>query len=803
MLKNYLKIAFRSLNKNRTYAIINILGLALGLGVTILVFLFVKYETSYDKQWDGYDRTYRMGVDANMMGQAIVNPRSASPMAYTFRSEFEEVETATRMRNVTQEILVSNKNTKLYIQNALYADSSFFKVFNYEFIYGDPNDALKEDNGIVLTEETAGKLFGDKNPMGELVNYDERRDYIVRGVVKEQTHPSHFQFDMFMGANSNDDQQWGNMNHYVYVKIKEGTDYDSFVTGMKDNFMKKIGPQVEQILGITMEEFFSSGNSFDYTIQPLADIHLNSNTVEEIEQNGNIAYVYVFTGIAFLVIIIAGINFMNLSTARSGKRAKEVGVRKVIGASRKMLIGQFLTESIIQCFIALFLALILVELFLPGFNNIMETNLTFLNGQFQQTMVFAVIITVLYGLFAGSYPAFFLSAFKPIDVLKGDFTKTKGGALLRKSLVVVQFTASIILIISMIIIFSQISYMQNKDVGFRGEQVMVVPIQTEKMADNFRNYNDLFLRNSNILTVSRASYFPGDSPNNSVYVVEETNDQIPLWNLEVDYDFFETMNIQLVPGQGELFDRNKHGDSTSHIILNETAVKNYNLENPIGKRIGNHFGDGEAHFSTVIGVVKDFHIQGFNQPVSPMIMSLRNKLWFASFKIAPNNVSETIDYIETEWSKLEPSHPFRYSFLNEKFGALLRQQQNFGTMFLFLTILAIMISAMGLYGLASYTAQQRTKEIGIRKVLGASVPGIMKMLTKDFIKLVLIANIFAWPLTYILAKDWLSNFSYQIDMPFMPYVFATVLALIIALITVSSQAYFAANSDPVDALKYE
>lgn len=802
MLKNYLKIAFRNLNRNRTYAIINILGLALGLGVTILVFLFVKYETSYDKQWDGYDRVYRMGIDANMMGQAMINPTTASPMAETFRTEFEEVETATRMRNVTQEIMVRNEKTKIYIQTALYADSSFFKVFNYEFVHGDPNEVLKEDNGMVLTEETARKLFGDKNPMGEIVKYDERRDYIVRGVVKEQSLPSHFQFDMFMGSNSNENQIWLNMNYYTYVKLKEETDFDSFVTNMEDNFTKKISPQVEQMLGITIEDFFEQGNSFAYTVQPLTDIHLYSHTVGEIQQNGSVIYIYVFTGIALLVIIIAGINFMNLSTARSGKRAKEVGVRKVIGASRKMLIGQFLLESIIQCFVALFLALILVELFLPGFNNIMETNLALLNGHFQQTLIFAFLITVLYGLFAGSYPAFFLSAFKPVDVLKGDFTKTKGGALLRKSLVVVQFTASIILIIGMVIIFNQISYMQNKDVGFKGDQVILVPIQTDKFVDSFRSHNDLFLKNSNVLSVSRASYFPGDSPNQSTYVVEATNDQIPLWNLEVDYDFFETIDIQLI--EGELFDRAKHSDSTMYYILNEAAVKNYNIQNALGSRIGTHVGmEGDLEFSKVIGIVKDFHIQGFNQPIKPMILSISNRVSHAAFKIAPNDMKATIDYIEMEWNKLEPSHPFRYSFLDQKFGALLRQQENFGTMFLFLTILAIIISAMGLYGLASYTAQQRTKEIGIRKVLGASVGGIIQMLTKDFIKLVLIANIFAWPLTYLLAKDWLANFSYQIDMPIMPYIFATILALIIALITVSSQAYLAANSDPVDALKYE
>ncbi|RLD27021.1 MAG: ABC transporter permease [Bacteroidetes bacterium] len=801
MFKNYLKVAFRSLNKNRVYAVINILGLALGLTITILVFMFVKDETSYDNHWSGYERIYRTGIKFNMMGQQGDIPLSCSPMAHALRTEFTDVETATRLRPQRDEILMRYEQKSVYIQKSTFADSTFFKVFDYEFIHGDPNTALKEENAIVLTEETAKKLFGDENAMGKLINYDTRRDYIVRGIVKEPDGHSHFQFDMFMASNDMD-QIWLNNNFFTYFKLKEGANFDVFKELMVTNFMKKISPQVEQMLKININEFLEQGNNFEYQLEPLADIHLHSNKDLEIQQNGNIMYIYVFIGIALLVILIAGINFMNLSTARSGKRAKEVGVRKVTGASRKMLITQFLTESVIQSFIALFLAYILVELFLPGFNNIMETNLSLFNEHLNQTIIFSLLITLGYGLFAGSYPAFFLSGFQPVTVLKGDLTKTKGGALLRKSLVVIQFTASIILIIGMIIIFKQISYMHNKDVGFEGNQVVVVPIQTEKVVNNFRSYKDIFLKNSNIISATRSSYLPGDGMNQSMYDIEGNKEKVPFWNLEVDYDFFKTLDIKLL--EGRLFDREKESDSITYYILNETAVKNYNIENAVGKRIGAFINnEGDMAYSNIIGVVKDFHVEGFNQSIRPMLLSISNRVWNASFKIAPENMTATIAFIEEEWAKIEPTHPFRYTFLDAKFGALFRQQENFGTMFLFLTILAIIISAMGLYGLASYTAEQRTKEIGVRKVLGASVGQIMKMLTKDFIKLVLIANVFAWPLTYLIAKNWLSNFSYQIDMPILPYVFATLLAVLIALLTVSTQAYLAANSDPVNALKYE
>lgn len=802
MLKNYFKVAFRSLNKNRVYAFINILGLALGLTVTLLVFMFVKDETSYDKHWSGADRIYRTGIKADMMGQKMDAPVSPSPMANTLRTEFTDVETATRFQNVRQEILVRHEQNKIYIQKGVYADSLFFSVFDYEFVHGNPETALNEPNAMVLTEESATKLFGDANPMGGVVNYDNRRDYIVKGVVKEPKGHSHFHFDMFMAQNQMDNI-WISNNFYTYFKLKKNADLASFETEMKANFLKKIEPNVETFLKVNIEEFIKQGNSFEYQLQPLQSIHLNSHKDWEIEQNGNIIYVYVFIGIAMLVILIAGINFMNLSTARSGKRAKEVGVRKVTGASRNMLIVQFLTESVIQSFIALLLAYMLVELFLPGFNNIMDTNLYLFNDHLGKTIGFSLLVTLFYGLFAGSYPAFFLSGFQPVSVLKGDLTKTKGGAMLRKSLVVIQFTASIVLIIGMIIIFQQISYLHSKDIGFKGDQVLVVPVQTDQMTENFRNYKSIFLKNSNVLSVSRASYFPGDLPSQSMFALEGTEDQLPLWNLEVDYDFYKTMDITLL--EGRLFDIEKDNDSIPKYILNETAVQNLNFENAIGQRLGNHFDQNGTMttYGEIIGIVKDFHIEGFNQPIRPMVMRISNNVWFAAFKIAPDQMNATIEFIEGEWNKLEPSHPFRYSFLDSKFGALFKQQESFGTMFLYLTILAIIISAMGLYGLASYTAEQRTKEIGIRKVLGATVGQIMNMLNKDFIKLVLIANIFAWPISYVLAKDWLSNFSYQIDMPFLPFVFATLIAVIIALITVSTQSYLAANSDPVDALKYE
>ncbi|MFT4666605.1 MAG: putative ABC transport system permease protein [Polaribacter sp.] len=800
MFKNYIKVAIRNLKKNKIYAAINILGLALGLMVSIIVFLYVNSETNYERHITDFQQIYRVGIKANMMGQSIDAPISCSPMAQTLRTEFADVVTATRMQPIRQEIMLKHEETKIYIPQGVQADSSFFTIFDFQFIHGDPHTALKEDNAIVITEATSQKIFGNENPMEKIIRYDDRRDCIVRGVIAEPEGNSHFSGNFYISENEVN-QVWISNGYHTYLKLRKGVDQDQFKEVMSSQFLTYIAPNVEQFLKVTMEAFFANDNTFAYDLQPIQSIHLHSHRDWEIQQNGNIMYIYVFMAIAFLVLLIAGINFMNLSTARSSKRAKEVGVRKVSGATDEMLMGQFLMESVMQSFIALFLAFIMVELFLPAFNNVMESDLSLFNNHFVITLGFAFAITLLYGLFSGSYPAFFLSSFEPIAVLKGDMTKTKGGSFFRKSLVVVQFTASIILIIGMAIIFLQISFIHNKDLGFSGDQVLVVPIQTDKVAENFNNYKGEFLKNPNVMAVSRSSYLPGGIPNQNMFEMEGSQEHMPLWNMEVDYDFFETLNLELA--EGKSFSKDIDADSTVSFILNETAIKSFNIENPIGKRFSRMIGNGQTQRGTVIGIVKDFHIEGFNQPIKPMILSAQNQLWWVSMKIGAEDMAATIDDIESKWNKIEPSHPFRYTFLDESFGALFKQQENFGKMFFFLTLLAILISCMGLYGLAAYTAEQRTKEIGIRTVLGATIPELMVMLTKDFVKLVLLANLFAWPITLILARNWLSGFSYQISIPFFPFILAALLAVVIALVTVSYQAYLVSNSDPVNALKYE
>lgn len=800
MLKNYLKVAFRNLTKNKAYSAINILGLALGLMVSIIVFLYVQDETSYEKHIKDYDQIYRIGIKASLMGLDMDAPVSCNPMANSLRTEFPEVITATRTRPMRQEIMLAHEDKKIYIQDGTRADSFFFQIFDYTFLHGDPEAALKDDNSMVLTEETARKFFGDENPMGKIIRYDDRQDYIVAGIVAEPEGKSHFHFDFFIPQN---DLQpvWISNNFYTYVKLRPEVDQIAFRDKMSEKFTGYIKPNVEQFLQITMEEFLEGGNSFEYDMHSIASIHLHSHRDWELKQNSDIMYIYVFIAVAILVLLIAGINFMNLSTARSSKRAKEVGIRKVSGASRAMLVIQFLIESILQSIIALFLAFIMVEFFLPGFNQVMNTDLVLLNESFGTTLGFALLVTLIYGLFSGSYPALFLSGFQPIKILKGDMTKTKEGAFFRKALVVVQFAASIILIIGMSVIFLQISFMHNKNLGFEGDQVMVVPIQTNKVAETFEDVKGQFEKIPGVLGVARSSYLPGDTPNQNMFELEGRKEQLPLWNMEVDYGFIETLGLEMA--DGEAFRKELEDDSTTTYIFNEAAVRSFNIENPIGKRVVNPFDNGQKKYGKVIGVVKDFHIEGFTSDIKPMILSTRSNLWWTSFKLESENMSETIAAVEKAWTTVEPSHPFRYTFLDASFGSLFEQQENFGTMFLYLTILAIIISCMGLYGLAAFTAEQKTKEIGIRKVLGASIPQLMQMLSSDFLKLVLLANIIAWPASLLLARNWLSGFSYQIDMPWLPFILAALAALLIAMVTVSHQAYLAAVSDPVKALKYE
>ncbi len=796
MFSNYIKVAFRNLKKNRSYAAINIIGLALGLMVSIIVFLYVGKETSYEKHITGHDRIYRIGMEGNMLGSAFNSPASCSPMAEALRTEFTTVEDATRFKTINQEILMRMGEKKFYVRKGSSADSSFFNVFDYEFIHGDKEEALKKDKSIVLTQETAHLLYGDENPINQPLIFDERRNFVVTGVVAPPKGNSHIDFSFFVSSNEIDNI-WINNNHYTYVKLNEGVDHVDFNKTIQASFLEKQRIDVEKTFSMSLEEFMAK-NEYNFILKPLTDIHLYPQKNWEINANGSIIYVYAFVSIAFLVLLIAGINFMNLATARSSKRAKEVGVRKVSGASRGMLIAQFLIEAVVQCLIALFIAFILVELFLPSFNAIMETDLKLFEKGFETTVFFALAVTLIYGIFAGSYPAFFLSSFRPASVLKGDMTKTKSGSFFRKSMVVLQFAASTILIIGMAIIFSQISFMHNKNLGFSGDQVLVLPMQTQKAVDNFRTHKSEFSKIPNVINISRSSYLPGQMPNQNMYKLHGSEEHLPLWNLEVDYDFFETLDLEIV--EGRKFGHGIDNDSTRTFILNETALKLYNLESPIGQRMT---WLGARQEGAIVGVVKDFHIEGFSNEIRPMVLSLDNRLWWASIKIAPQNMQATIENIEAAWNKMEPAHPFRYTFLDANFAALFKEQENFGHMFLYLTILAMLIAMMGLYGLAAYSAEQRTKEIGIRKVLGATVPELMKMLTTDFLKLVLIANVLAYPISLLLARSWLSNFSYQIEMPWLPFVFATIVAIVIALLTVSYQAYRAAVANPIEALKYE
>ena len=797
MFKNYLKVALRTLNKNRSYAAINILGLALGLMVCIIVFLFISKETSYEKHFSDYERIYRIGNESKKTGMRF--PVSPSPLAETFRTEMDEIETATRIYPGRQEILLIANQKRVYVDKGVSVDSSFFEVFDYEFIHGDPQTATQRQNTIVVTQATSERLFGNENPMDKIIRYDDREDYVVSGVVAPPAGDSHFEFNYFFTDNEVADN-WAMNRFYTYFKLRDGVQLSNFYPKMVDRILIKLEPTIEKYSKMTIEEYKASDETGRQYLMPLKDIHLHSHTNYEIAQNRNIIYLYVFGAIAFLILLIAGINFMNLATARSAKRAKEVGVRKISGASKGMLISQFLTEAIIQSLLALFIAFIMVELFIPGFNSVMDTDLSLFNTGFKETALFALAITLMYGLFSGSYPAFFLSKFKPATVLKGDMTKTKSGSFFRKSMVVLQFTASTVLIIGMTIIFSQISFMHKKDLGFSGEQVMMIPLQTDAVVENFNQHKTELLKHPNIQSISRSNSLPGEITSQTMFEVGDSDEQVSMWIIAVDFDFLKTLDLDLL--EGRTFDSNIDDDSSFVFILNETALKNHNIENPIGKRIKMAMSDSDAT-GKIVGVVKDFHTESFDYEIKPIVLALRPDQWMASIKIAPENAQQTVEYIESKWATIEPSHPLTYRFLDDKFGAVFKDQENFGRMFLYLTILAIIIAAMGLYGLASFTAEQRTKEIGIRKVLGASVPQLMQMLTKDFVKLVLIANIFAYPISLLLARNWLSQFTYQIDMPIMPFLLATVIALVIAVLTVSYQAYAAAISDPIKALKYE
>jgi len=806
MIRNYIKIALRNILKYKGYSFINLFGLAIGIACCLLILLFVQDELSYDKHFNNADRIYRVVVRGVLGDNEFYGAVNCAPLAETLTSEFPEVEESVRFRSYGFPVL--RYQDKVFSEERFYsADPTFFKVFNCTFILGNPENALREPLSLVITESMANKYFGNENPLGKLLNADRRRDYIVTGVIKDFPSNSHFHFD-FIGSMSSypqvrHDNRWVSNNFYTYIKLKEGVDYRDFEIKLQGLIRKYVVPQIEETFGTTFDNLLTQGNSYNYHLQPLTSIHLNSDLENEIEPNGNAAYVYIFSFIAIMILVIACINFMNLATARSSNRAKEIGIRKTLGSSRNQLVKQFLVETVLMSLISLSVAVIIVELTLKPFNYLIGKDISinyFGNFAF---IPLIIIMAILVGILAGIYPAFYLSSFNPIRVFKKNASEKTSGSWLRNGLVILQFSISIILFIGTIIIYTQLNYIRDKKLGFDKEQVLVVQ-KTDDIGSQIDSFKDELRKIPGVISASNSNVLMGEQFNSGGWQVpgEKGNETRLLWGLNSDYDFARTYGIQIV--KGRFYSRDWFTDNNS-IVINETAAKTLGISSdPIGKELVRL--DDEFTRFTVIGLMKDFHFESLQQSIKPAAITLNGPGQFGkyvSIRLSPGKLNQKISAVKHVWEKFAGNQAFEYFFFDEKFAQIYKSEEQTGTIAMVFSMLAIFIACLGLLGLASFSTEQRTKEIGIRKVLGATAGGIVVLLSKEFIKWVLIANLIAWPAAYFIMRRWLQDYAYRIDLSLSPFIISAILAVLIAAVTIGYQALKAAVANPVNSLKYE
>jgi putative ABC transport system permease protein len=808
MLKNYLKVTLRSLWKNKGYAAINILGLAVGLAVCLLITLYVVDELSYDRYNENADRIYRVDADVKFGGNELRLAVSSDPMGATLKKDYPQVEQYARIYASDGPKLIKKGNEYIQEERVANADSTLFNVFTLPAIAGNTRTALNEPNTVVISASAAKKYFGTTDALGKTIEAD-KTPYKVTAVIKDIPHNSHFNFD-FIFSMDNVDYQFGNylsMNFQTYILLKKGTDYKVFEKNFAQVIQNYIFPQAQQFMQIkSMDEFYKAGNKLEFHLMPLTDIHLRSDRFPELGVNGNIQYVYIFGAAALFILLIACINFMNLATARSASRAKEVGIRKVLGTERRNLVFQFLTESTLMAVISLFIAIGIAYFTLPLFNDIAAKSLSFSNILTPPILPFLIALPFIVGMIAGSYPAFFLSKFKPASVLKGKINAGFKKNNLRSGLVVFQFAMSIILIIGTVVIYKQLNYIQTTNLGFNKDQVLIIN-GTGALGNNREAFKNELLTLPGVSSGTLSSYLPVSSSRSdnsySKDAVMDPNNALSMQTWSVDYDYIKTMGMHIIKGRN--FSKT-FGSDSSAIILNEAAAKVLGYDNPIGKKIYTNFQTATSNdlvSYTIIGIVKDFHYESLRQNIYPLGMRLGNSAGLASFKVSAANVQNLVKQAEIKWKTMAPGMPFSYRFMDEAFSNMYSAEQRVGEISITFSILTIVIACLGLFGLVTYMAEQRTKEIGVRKVLGASVQNIVKMLSKDFLKLVAIAFVFAAPLAWWAMHTWLQDFAYRIHIEWWMFALAGLGALFIALITVSFQAIRAAIMNPVKSLRTE
>ncbi|UCF62849.1 MAG: ABC transporter permease [bacterium] len=803
MISNYLKVAIRNISRNRIYSFLNIIGLAIGVACFLFIYMFVRFELSYDQFHEKSDRIYRIAVRA-LIGDTRINQTHSSAIVFTrMREEFPEIENGVKFLNFGRTPVILGNRT-FYESRIFAVDSTFFEVFTNPLLHGDPEQVLNKPNSMVISRSLADKYFGHTEVLGEIIQVEVSpsrgiMDFAITGVAEDMPENSHFHYDILISSITFPDllnnQGWSWNNFVSYILLKEGASAAELETKLIEFNRKYMDVD-------DYEAWAAKGNYYQFYLQPITKIHLTSDLNGEFEANGNETYVHIFSIVSVFVLLIASINFMNLSTAKSAVRAKEVGMRKVVGSNRTRLIGQFLTESIFLSFISLICGLLIVESILPLYQNFIGRSLQVNYLGDAKVIPALIFLGLLIGAVSGSYPAFALSSFKPIQVIGGNLNRGKKGVWFRNILVLVQFTISIFLIIGTIVVFQQLKHFQSKNLGFDKDQVLVIK-NPSSLGHMINPLKESIAQHPQVEDISGSNTLPGRSFSNRGFRAEGIDGGFTLNMCVCDPDFLETLKIKLRTGR--FFAREFASDSTA-IVLNQKAVELLGWNDPIGKRI---LIGGEKRIKfNVIGVIEDYHYESLHQEIRPMGLFLaggyfRQNENFISVRLRTENVTATIEYIRSTWKKFVPQKPFEYSFLDEDYNSQYLNEEQTRKIFSVFSFLAIFIACLGLFGLASFSAQRRTREVGIRKALGASFTHIILILNQEFLKWVLIANVIAWPLAYYFMNSWLQNFAYRINIEWWIFLLAAVVALIIAVMTVSFQSIKAAFINPSDALRYE
>jgi putative ABC transport system permease protein len=799
VFKNYLKIALRNLKKHRGYSFINIAGFAISMACCILIILYIYSELNYDRYHENADRIYRLGTNFDIGKMHAKAAVSNHPIGPALSRDYPEVLNAARIRPYRRRTLVEYKEKQFFEEKVFYADNSVFDVFSFPLIRGDRKSALATAYSLVITADAAKKYFVEDDPIGKTLRFNNDSDFTVTGIIKNVPQNSHFTFDMLCSFetiyqhNPAQREKWmGDFNNYTYLLLQENYDFRE----LEQKFPQLIDKHIGRILKLV-------GGKVEFFLQPLTSIHLYSDLEGEISGNSDIAFVYIFAAIALFILLIACINFINLSTARSAQRAKEVGMRKVLGSHRSQLIKQFLSESITYSFLAFLIALMLVQLALPLFRSLSGTTLSFKFDEIFWLVPYLIGFVFLIGLIAGSYPAFFLSAFRPVRVLKGRSKAGAANSRFRSVLVVLQFAISIILIVGTGVITNQLHFMKEKRLGFNKEHVVVLPIREGSIVQSIESIKEELRSHSGVVSVAASSAVPGHGASrHNAFLPEgfELDESQMIGAISIDHNFIPTLDMEVIAGRN--FSPEFVADNKKSALINEAAAREFGWDDPIGKTVTELTGNGIT--KTVIGVVKDFHVESLRKKIGPLyIENEPSAFGCISIRIRPRNVSGTMEFLRKKWKEFDSSGTFDYAFLDESFDSQYRAEERLSTIFSYFTLFAIFIACLGLFGLASFTAEQRTKEIGIRKVLGASVYDIVILLSKEFTKWVLLANIIAWPVAYYAMNKWLQDFAYRINTGIWIFIIAGALAVTVALLTVSYQAIKSALSNPVETLRYE